>query len=217
MAPGAEQSFDLQVRAEVAAAEKTLTNLATVSTTDPDLAQTDNSASADLTVGPFSILSVTKTASATSVPAGSPITYTVTIQNSGPSAAGSVNLSEVLPAGLTLRSITPSRGSCSGTSCSLGDLPAGATAQVVVVVDTDASAAGRRLVNSVEVTAATPSSPARAEAPVDVTAPPCPRSNAGRRRGRPCARPPASSARAALPTSESTSPTVAPDRRPPSS
>ena len=52
LAPGAEATFDLQVRAELAAAGKTLTNGARVSTADPDLAQTDNSASADLTVGP---------------------------------------------------------------------------------------------------------------------------------------------------------------------
>ena len=80
-------------------------------------------------------------------------------------------MTDVLPAGLTLRSVTPSRGSCNGATCNLGDLPAGATAQVVVVVDTDASAAGKRLANSVEVIAATPSSPARAQAPVEITAP----------------------------------------------
>ena len=173
-APGTEQTFDLRVRAEVAVAERTLTNLATAASSDPDVAPTNNSASTDVMIGPFSTLSVTKSASATSVTAGSPITFTATVRNDGPSAAGTVNLTDVLPAGLTLRSVTPSRGSCTGASCNLGDLPAGTTAQVVIVVDTDTSAAGKRLVNSVEVTAATPSSPARAEAPVDVTAPPAP-------------------------------------------
>lgn len=172
LAPGAEQTFDLRVRAEVAVAERTLTNLATVAGSDPDVVPGNNSGSVDVTIGPFSTLSVTKTASATSVTAGSPITFTVVVQNSGPSAAGTVSLTDVLPAGLTLRSVTPSQGSCTGATCSLGDLPAGSTAQVVIVVDTDASATGKRLVNSVEVTATTPSSPARAEAPVDVTAPP---------------------------------------------
>ena len=132
------------------------------------MAPGNNSASANVTVGPFSTLTVSKTANATSVPAGSPITYTVTVGNNGPSAAGTVTLTHVLRAGLTLRSVTPSRGSCTAT-CNLGDLPAGATAQVVVVVDADASAAGKRIANSVEVTAATPSSPARTPAPVHVT------------------------------------------------
>ena len=159
------------MRADVAAAERTLTNLATVASAEPDVAPGNNSASANVTVGPFSTLTVSKTANATSVPAGSPITYTVTVGNNGPSAAGTVTLTDVLPAGLTLRSVTPSRGSCTGATCTLGDLPAGATAQVVVVVDTDASAAGKRLANSVEVTAATPSSPAKAQAPVEITAP----------------------------------------------
>jgi uncharacterized repeat protein (TIGR01451 family) len=170
IAPGGTKTFDIQVRAEVAAAEKTLTNLATVASAEPDVTPGNNSASANLTVGPFSTLTVTKTANATSVPAGSPITYTITVGNNGPSAAGAVTLTDVLPAGLTLRSVTPSRGSCTGATCDLGNLPAGATAQVVVVVDTDASA-GKRLANSVEVTAATPSSPARAQAPVEITAP----------------------------------------------
>jgi uncharacterized repeat protein (TIGR01451 family) len=171
LAAGAQQSFDLLVRAEVSAAEQTLTNLATVSTTDPDVAPANNGASANVTVGPFSMLSASKTASASSVPAGSSVTYTVTVLNNGPSVAGDVDVTEFLPSGLTLRSITPSQGTCAGTICNLGDLLAGASAQIVIVVDTEASAAGKRLVNSVEVTAATPSSPARAEAPVEVTVP----------------------------------------------
>ena len=109
-----------------------------------------------------------------------PITYTVVVRNGGPSAAGSINLEEVLPEGLVLRSVTPSQGSCTGTTCDLGDLPAGGTAQVVVVVDTTASLIGRRLVNSVEVTAETPSSPAHAEAPVEIAGAAFPTSDASR-------------------------------------
>ena len=171
LGPGAAETFDIRVRAEVHVAEQTLTNLATVTSGDPDVAPASNSASTDVTIGPFSTLSVSKSASASSVPAGTPITYTVVVRNGGPSAAGSINLEEVLPEGLVLRSVTPSQGSCTGTTCDLGDLPAGGTAQVVVVVDTTASLIGRRLVNSVEVTAETPSSPAHAEAPVEITAP----------------------------------------------
>ena len=171
LGPGAAETFDVRVRAEVFVAEQTLTNFATVTSGDPDVAPVSNSASADVTIGPFSTLSASKSASASSVPAGTPITYTVVVRNDGPSAAGSINLEEILPAGLVLRSVTPSQGSCTGTTCDLGDLPAGGTAQVVVVVDTTMSLIGRRLVNSVEVTAETPSSPAHAEAPVEITAP----------------------------------------------
>jgi len=65
------------------------------------------------------------------------ITYTLTVTNAGPSPAANAIAGDVLPAGTTLVSATPSQGSCTGTStvgCSLGTLVAGGSATIVLVV-----------------------------------------------------------------------------------
>ena len=169
---GAQTGVPVTVRARVtpAAAERTLTNTATATTSAPDVNPANNAASADVTVGPYSTLTVSKTADSPTVVAGSTASFTATVRNEGPSAAGGVSLTDVLPDGLTLRSATPSQGTCAGAACDLGGLAAGATAQVRIVADVAPSLAGRR-VNAVEVAAATPSAPARAEAPFEIGSP----------------------------------------------
>lgn len=81
--------------------------------TDPS----DNTASADATVVDHAALVVTKRVSATdpSTDSGNPvaggtITYSITVKNAGPSAARTVSLSDVVPAGMTLTSFTAPTG-----------------------------------------------------------------------------------------------------------
>jgi len=83
-------------------------------------------------------VSITQTGPAT-VGGKANITYTLTVTNAGPSPAANVIVGDVLPAGTTLVSATPSPAgsSCSGTStvsCSLGTLAAGGSATVMLVV-----------------------------------------------------------------------------------
>ena len=84
--------------------------------------------------GAVADLSITKaTASAPPYFATQPINYTLTVSNAGPNAATAVTVTDVLPAGTTLVSATPSQGSCSGTTtvtCNLGTLNNAATATV---------------------------------------------------------------------------------------
>ena len=73
--------------------------------------------------------------------AGNNLTYTIGVDNKGPShTGGTVTLTDQLPAGTTLVSATPSQGTCSGTTtvtCDLGTLANGASATVSVVVHVD--------------------------------------------------------------------------------
>jgi large repetitive protein len=85
--------------------------------------------------------------------AGDNLTYTLTVRNNGPRQARGVVVRDRLPAGVTLNSATPSKGSCVGSAvvtCSLGRLNRFAVARVVIVVN--APNAGR-LVNVATVRA----------------------------------------------------------------
>jgi uncharacterized repeat protein (TIGR01451 family) len=72
---------------------------------------------------------------------GDPVTYTLTIDNSGPDTAVSVNLVNTLPAGATFVSATASQGSCQEqngiVTCALGDLVDQAAAEVSIVITLD--------------------------------------------------------------------------------
>src|SRR5207245_1280740 len=83
-------------------------------------------------------LSLTKTDSPDPVLVGQPLTYTLTTNNAGPSAAGSVRLVDNLPAGVTFDSATPSQGTCqqaSGTvTCDLGSISSASNATATITV-----------------------------------------------------------------------------------
>jgi uncharacterized repeat protein (TIGR01451 family) len=89
-----------------------------------------------------------------------PLTFTSKVTNGGPSSANGVTLTDSLPAGTTLRSVTTSQGTCSSSSgtvsCSLGGLASGASATVSVVVVPTAKGT---ITNSVTVRAASPPDP----------------------------------------------------------
>lgn len=82
-------------------------------------------------------LSVTMAESADPVQINTPFNYIATVRNDGPNASQNVNFSYTLPANVTLNSVTPSQGSCSGTSsitCNLGTINSSSTATVTVRV-----------------------------------------------------------------------------------
>ncbi len=68
---------------------------------------------------------------------GEPLTYTITVTNNGPVAAGGIIVSCALPAAVIVSSITPSQGQCSGSTplvCTPGTLAAGESADISLVV-----------------------------------------------------------------------------------
>src|SRR5262249_9761966 len=110
----------------------------------------DDSATRSTSVTRNVDLTVTKSASAASVVAGSGsgnLSYVVTVTNNGPSDSASVVLSEAttLEAGVTVDSVTPSAGSFSGNNgtgtWSVGPLASGASATLTLVLTVGHSAA----------------------------------------------------------------------------
>jgi uncharacterized repeat protein (TIGR01451 family) len=81
-------------------------------------------------------LAVVKSDSPDPVNTGETLTYTLTVNNYGPSDASGVTVTDMLPPSLTFGSATPSQGTCSeaaGTvTCTLGDLADGSSATVTI-------------------------------------------------------------------------------------
>jgi uncharacterized repeat protein (TIGR01451 family) len=89
------------------------------------------------------------------VSAGRRLTYTLSVDNAGPSTATGVVLTDTLPAGVSL--VSTSGASCSptppGVVCDLPDLAMGAGIVLTIVVDVDADVAdGSALINAATVT-----------------------------------------------------------------
>ncbi len=123
---------------------------------DPDPA--DNVGNASIVVPPQADLSITKTASAASVPAGGTLTYTLVVTNAGPNDAPGVVVDDALPASLTATATSASQGTCTiatgDVRCALGTLASGGQAQVLITTRVAASAGGTTVVNTASVASA---------------------------------------------------------------
>jgi uncharacterized repeat protein (TIGR01451 family) len=169
---GGSASVVLQV---IPNAAGTLTDSASVTSGVTDPNTTNNNASITVTAvaaaQPVADLSLSLTAAPNPVTVGQTLTYTLNVSNAGPSDATGTVLSDQLPAGVSLASAQPTQGACSGTttlSCSLGTVPAGGSASVVLQVI--ANAAGT-LTDTASVTSGvTDPNPANNNASVTVNA-----------------------------------------------
>ncbi|WP_395661278.1 hypothetical protein [Aestuariivirga sp.] len=113
---GAQQTVQIVVRPGTALRGDSITNLVTVSTsTSGDVAGNNNFTLTTPVQNPILDLQVNKTDSPDPSGIGGTMTYTVTVNNNGPSAAENVVVTDTLPAsGLAFRSYTiPPDGSCS--------------------------------------------------------------------------------------------------------
>jgi uncharacterized repeat protein (TIGR01451 family) len=84
---------------------------------------------------------------------GSTVTYTVTVTNAGPGPATVVQLMDLLPTGLTLVSATPGQGTYDSLTGDwfVGNLAAGASASLLLLVAVDAGTGGTTITNTASV------------------------------------------------------------------
>ncbi len=81
-------------------------------------------------------LSITKRVAQKCVEPGSNVTYIVTVTNNGPAVATGVVVTDDLPGGLIVGSVTPSQGTCNALdpmTCNLGSLGVGLSATITIV------------------------------------------------------------------------------------
>ncbi|MEK7247670.1 MAG: DUF11 domain-containing protein [Chloroflexota bacterium] len=88
---------------------------------------------------------------------GGTLTYTVTVTNISSLAAANVVVTDQMPASVNVISATPSQGSCTGTTCNLGTVNAGAAATIQYVV-TVKDGAAPKITNTACVATSTPDS-----------------------------------------------------------
>lgn len=159
LANGDTATFQLTVRVPVALGTQTILNTATASADEDDPTPADNTDAATTTVGPAVDLEVVKTAPGT-VSAGGTLTWTLVVRNLGPSTAQAVTLTDPLPGGVAFMAATATQGRCSAPAgivgCDLGDLLAGATAQLVITATVPEALATSTVTNTASVTATEP-------------------------------------------------------------
>ncbi|MCP4569239.1 MAG: DUF11 domain-containing protein, partial [FCB group bacterium] len=101
-------------------------------------------------------LSVTKSDSDDPVDAGTGYSYTISVNNAGPSAATSVEVIDTLPGGVGFVSAAGSGWSCGETggvvTCTRASLAVGAAPDITI--DVTAPASGGSIINNVTVSAA---------------------------------------------------------------
>ncbi len=132
-----------------------LTNLAQVNSANEDPLSANNTDIATTTVEQLSNISMSKHAVPATATAGSALVYQIVVTNAGPSVASGVVVSDVLPAGFVLSSVSSSQGSCTSLPCPVGDIAARATVVVTIRGAVEAGHTGA-LVNLASITATTP-------------------------------------------------------------
>jgi uncharacterized repeat protein (TIGR01451 family) len=130
----------------------------TSGTSDPNLANNSATATTSVTLSTMADDSITNTPSATSVPAGSNITYTQVVTNNGPAASPNTSVTESLPANTSfvsataptgwacslITTTTPNTINCAETTAPA--LPSGNTATITVVVTVTAGTANGTII-----------------------------------------------------------------------
>lgn len=168
IAPGAIVTIEVNAHvASTVAGGASLANNASVTSPTEDPDSTNNGDSVTSTVARTPGVTATKTASAATVEAGKPISYTITVKNDGPSEATLVTVADEVPAAITGVTVDPS-DDCSVTanlvSCEFANVAAKDT-RIITITGTVAADAGdgSTLTNTAQVSCAndecTPSEP----------------------------------------------------------
>jgi len=164
LSAGESATLDLSVTVDAGTAGNTITNTAFVSAadqTDPEAA--NDHADVDLTVtgAPLADLAVTLTLDDDTPQEGDTVTYDLTVTNNGPDTATGIQISDLLPSGLTLAQATASKGTYdSGTGVwTVGNLIDGDGATLILQATVDAGTIGDVITNTAAVSAADQSDP----------------------------------------------------------
>ncbi len=182
LASGASATFAIVIQVSGSVPSGPLSNTANVTTTSTD-PTTPNTSTASTTITSGNAdLSILKTATPTA-PAGTNVTYNITVTNNGPSPATAVSVTDTLPANTTFVSeaqntgpafacTNPSVGAAGTVTCTNASLASGASATFTIVVNVSAAAPTGPLSNTANVTTTStdPTTPNTSSASTTITA-----------------------------------------------
>lgn len=153
--PGDEATLTVTATADE---EGTFTNTVRARSATPDPDAGDLTANADVAVTPVADLSIVKTVSVSPAAVNDEVTYTLTVENHGPSAASQVTVTDALPAELI--DVTTATAGCAiadGTfSCATASIVAGAVVEYRFTARVDPGTSSSSVTNTAEVTSTTP-------------------------------------------------------------
>jgi uncharacterized repeat protein (TIGR01451 family) len=155
LANGAADTLTINVTVDSGTGATTITNTATIVALDEtDSNSSNDSDSASVTVQGAD-LAVTKTVNNDFPNEGETITYTVVLDNNGPNTATNVQVTDLLPGGLTFSSSSQTQGTyASGTGIwVVGTVSASGSATLTLNATVDAGTGGSTIVNTASVTA----------------------------------------------------------------
>jgi len=168
LAPGVTNfSLVVQVNAGTAAGT-TITDTVNVSSaTDTNTGNNTAVTTTTVATAGQADLAMTNTPSASSVAAGSNITYTQTVTNNGPANASTLSFTETIPPNTTFQSITagawtcltPAVGATGAVTCTLATLNAAASAPITLVVQVNAGTPSGTVIADTASVSATTSDP----------------------------------------------------------
>jgi uncharacterized repeat protein (TIGR01451 family) len=118
-------------------------NQAVVSSNNSEQNPADNSDSHETVIDAHVLMSIEKTVQPTAVAPGGALSYRIVVQNFGPSVAHNVVVTDILPVELEAVQVTSSRGSCTDGVCTLGSLPPGETATILILGSASFTATSR--------------------------------------------------------------------------
>ncbi|MBO9583913.1 MAG: DUF11 domain-containing protein [Flavobacterium sp.] len=114
-------------------------NTATISGNESDPSLSNNTSTVTPTATLNADISVVKTVSTNSPRVGTNVTFTITAANNGPSDATGIIIEEIIPAGYTFISATPSIGNWTAPNWTIGSLTNGSSATLTIVAKVNAT------------------------------------------------------------------------------
>jgi uncharacterized repeat protein (TIGR01451 family) len=118
----------------------TITNIASVTATEPDPDESDNTATVDTLVNSKADLALDKTVDDTTPDVGETVVFTITMTNNGPSDATGVQVTDQPPSGYTYVSGNPSQGTYTSDTgvWAVGNLSADSSATLAIIATVNA-------------------------------------------------------------------------------
>ncbi|MFC5676780.1 isopeptide-forming domain-containing fimbrial protein [Aeromicrobium endophyticum] len=156
---GASRSLQLTFDVKADAGPATVVNNVAVSGPNADPEPDNDTDADDTTIVDRANVKVAKSAAVSTVHAGDKVTWTIDVSNEGPSDADSIAVSDLLPSGVTVESISGDGWDCKiePLTCTRGVLAPGDAPSITVVTTVGSGvAADTKLTNTASVVTSTP-------------------------------------------------------------